>query len=222
MKRSLMSERTADEFYDGLEGSLRFCNAEWLVKWRDLGYEHATWELETSPFLCTEEGAALIEAFESRRQQARLSSFPQRISRTLEVKQSALDRIDKLPDGFPSGLDSEHLHSVNQLRLFWHKSQNAVFIDEQERVIKTILFIMSVIEDICRPILIVSSVGSLPLWESKFQRLAPSINVVSYAGTKPVRKLIQDVEFYEESGCILFQVLLSYPDATVEVIISFF
>jgi Chromo (CHRromatin Organisation MOdifier) domain len=221
MKRPLMPERMANEFHDGPGSSLPFCNAEWLVKWRDLGYEHATWELETSPFLCTEEGAALIKAFESRQQQARLLSFPQRISRALEVKQSGLDKLYKLPDGFPPGLDDEHLHSVNQLRHFWHKSQNAVFIDEQGRVIKTILFVMSVIEDICRPILIVSSVASLPLWESKFQRLAPSINVVSYAGAKSVRKLIQDVEFYEEGGCNMFQVLLSHPDAMVEVIIFF-
>ncbi|KAF3342047.1 Helicase protein MOM1 [Carex littledalei] len=216
MKRPLMPERAADEFYDGPGDSLPFSNAEWLVKWRDLGYEHATWELETSPFLCTEEGTSLIKAFESRRQQARLSSYPQRINRALEVKQSPFERLEKLPDLFPPGLNSEHLHSVNQLRLFWHKSQNAIFIDEQERVIKTILFIMLVIEDICRPIIIVSSAGSLPLWESKFQRLAPNINVVSYTGTKPVRKLMRDFEFYEETGCVMFQVLLSHPDAILE------
>ncbi|XP_078153736.1 uncharacterized protein LOC144548893 isoform X4 [Carex rostrata] len=218
-KRPLMPETAADEFYDGPGDKLPYCNAEFLVKWRDLGYEHATWELETSPFLYTEENASLIKAFESRRQQARLSSYPQRINRALEVKQSPFERLEKFPDLFPPGLNSEnseHLHSVNQLRLFWHKSQNAVFIDEQERVIKTILFIMLVIEDICCPIVIVSSVGSLPLWESKFQRLAPNINVVSYTGTKPVRKLMRDFEFYEESGCVMFQVLLSHPDAILE------
>ncbi|XP_078169539.1 uncharacterized protein LOC144563960 [Carex rostrata] len=215
-KRRLMPESTAYEFYDGPGDNLPYCNAEFLVKWCDLGYEHATWELETSPFLCTEESASLIKSFESRRQQAHFSSYPQRINRALEVKQSPFERLEKLPGCFPPGLNSEYLHSVNQLRLFWHNSQNAVFLDEQERVIKTILFIMLVIEDICRPIVIVSSVGSLPLWESKFQRLVPNINVVSYTGTKPVRKLMRDFEFYEESGCVMFQVLLSHPDAILE------
>jgi chromodomain-helicase-DNA-binding protein 3 len=77
---------------------------------------------------------------------------------------------------------------------------------------------MSILPDVCRPLLIVSTPTSLALWEAKFNRLAPSINVVVYNGEKDVRKTIQDLEFYEK-GSVMFQVLLSHPDAIVEVIV---
>ncbi|KAJ3693915.1 hypothetical protein LUZ60_009395 [Juncus effusus] len=215
-RRALMRDETADEFFDGPADSVAYCNGEWLVKWKDLGYDNATWELENSEFLCKDDALGLIGEFEVRREQARRASDPESACRALEAKQAPLNKLEKLPDGFPPGLDNDHLVSTNKIREFWHKSRNAVFIDEQERLIKTITFIMSVIKDICRPILIVSNMTSLPLWESKFHRLAPNINVVTYTGSKKVRKLIQDVEFYEEGGCIMFQVLLSHPDAILE------
>jgi hypothetical protein len=86
----------------------------------------------------------------------------------------------------------------------------------QERVIKTILFVMSILPDVCRPLLIVST--SLSVWEAKFNRLAASINVVVYNGEKEVRKSIQDLEFYD-NGSMMLQVLLSHPDAILEVIL---
>jgi chromodomain-helicase-DNA-binding protein 3 len=75
---------------------------------------------------------------------------------------------------------------------------------------------MSILPDVCRPLLIVSTSASLALWEAKFNRLAPSINVVVYNGEKGVRKTIQDLEFYEKDS-VMLQVLLSHPDAIIEV-----
>ncbi|XP_043696783.1 helicase protein MOM1-like, partial [Telopea speciosissima] len=83
-----------------------------------------------------------------------------------------------------------------------------------EQYMKVILFIMSLQSDVWRPSLIVSS--ALSVWETQFLRLAPSINVVVYSGNSDVRKSIRALEFYEESGCVMFQVLLSTPDAIVE------
>ena len=76
----------------------------------------------------------------------------------------------------------------------------------------------SILPHIRRPLLIVSTTTSLPLWETKFNRLAASINVVVYNGEKDVRKSIQDLEFYED-GSVMLQVLLSHPDAILEVIL---
>ncbi|KAM0907080.1 hypothetical protein ACQ4PT_016361 [Festuca glaucescens] len=74
---------------------------------------------------------------------------------------------------------------------------------------------MSILPDVCRPLLIVTTSASLALWEAKFNRLAPSINVVVYNGEKDVRKTIQDLEFYEKDS-VMLQVLLSHPDAIIE------
>lgn len=211
-KRPLMSEKEAEEFFNSLGDKFAYCNVEWLVKWKDLGYEYATWELETSSFLCTPEAKDLKRNYESRHEDARRGFDPAKINKG---KQCLFQKLQKLPDGFPPGLDKDHLSSLNRLREFWHNSDGAICLDDQERVIKTILFSMSILPDVCQPLLIVSTSASLSLWEAKFNRLAPSINVVVYNGEKDVRKQIQDLEFYE-NGLVTFQVLLSHPDAILE------
>uniref|UniRef100_J3MAH4 Helicase protein MOM1 n=1 Tax=Oryza brachyantha TaxID=4533 RepID=J3MAH4_ORYBR len=211
-KRSLMPQKEADEFFNCLGDKYAYCNVEWLVKWKDLGYEHATWELETSSFLCTPEAKDLKRNYENRHADARRGSDPAKIKK---VKQSPFQKLQRLPDGLPPGLDKDHLSSLNRLRAFWHNSDGAIFLDDQERVIKTILFAMSILPDVCQPLLIISTSSSLSLWEAKFNRLAPSINVVVYNGEKDVRKQIQNLEFYE-NGSVMFQVLLSHPDAILE------
>ncbi|KAG8094190.1 hypothetical protein GUJ93_ZPchr0012g19846 [Zizania palustris] len=211
-KRSLMPQKEAEDFFDSLGDKFTYCNVEWLVKWKDLGYEHATWELETSSFLCSTESKNLKRNYENRHEAAKRGFDPAKINK---VKQNQFQKLQRLPDGCPPGLDKDHLGSLNQLREFWHNSNGAIFVDDQERVIKTILFAMSILPDVCRPLLIVSTSVSLSLWEAKFNRLAPSINVVVYNGEKDVRKQIRDLEFYED-GSVMFQVLLSHPDAILE------
>ncbi|XP_017701402.2 uncharacterized protein LOC103719900 isoform X2 [Phoenix dactylifera] len=215
-KRLLMPLKLADEFFCGLGNNISYCYHEWFVKWKGLDYEHATWEFENSPFLCSSDGKMLIKDYETRREEAKKASDPSRIEKALQVKKNPFYKLPRLPDGCPPGLDNDHLNSVNRLCEFWHKSQNAVFIDDQERVVKSILFIIALLSHSCRPFLIISTITSLSLWETKFNRVAPSINVVVYNGSKPVRKMIRTLEFYEEGGCIMFQVLLSHPDAIVE------
>ncbi|KAM0854650.1 hypothetical protein ACQ4PT_050296 [Festuca glaucescens] len=211
-KRSLMPQKEAEEYFHSVGNKLVFCNVEWLVKWKDLGYEHVTWELETSSFLCTPEAEELKRSYEIRREAARKASDTAKINK---VKQCPFQKLLKLPDGYPPGLDNVHLSSLNQLREFWHNCHGAILVDDKERVIKTILFAMSILPDVCRPLLIVTTSASLALWEAKFNRLAPSINVVVYNGEKDVRKTIQDLEFYEKDS-VMLQVLLSHPDAIIE------
>ncbi|KAG1361556.1 helicase protein MOM1 [Cocos nucifera] len=212
-KRLLMPQNLADEFFCGLGNNVSYCYHEWFVKWKGLGYEHATWELENSPFLCSSDGTILIKDYETRREEAKKASDP---SRTEKIKRKPFHKLSKLPDGCPPGLDNDHLNSVNWLREFWHKSQNAILVDDQERVVKSILFILASLSHASRPFLIISTITSLSLWETKFNRLAPSVNVIVYNGSKDVRKIIRTLEFYEEGGCIMFQVLLSHPDAIIE------
>lgn len=82
---------------------------------------------------------------------------------------------------------------------------------------KTVLFTMSVLPDVSQPFLILTTPGSLSLWEVQFNKLAPFINVVVYDGGKDELKLIRDLEFYESGSRSMLQVLLSHPDAILEV-----
>ncbi|CAL9080715.1 unnamed protein product [Musa acuminata var. zebrina] len=214
-KRLLMPQKLADEFFSRLGNNFRKCYYEWLVKWKGLGYEDATWEFETSPFLCTCEAMALMKDYEARIE-AKAAFVSSNADKALEFRSNRYIKLTRFPDGFPPGLDNDHLISINRLREFWHRNQNTVFLDDQERVIKSILFILSLLSYACRPFLIISPSTSLPLWEAEFNRLAPSINLVVYNASKDVRKMIRTLEFHQECGPIMFQVLLSCPDAIVE------
>lgn len=76
-----MSEKEAEEFFNSLGDKFAYCNVEWLVKWKDLGYEYATWELETSSFLCTPEAKDLKRNYESRHEDARRGFDPAKINK---------------------------------------------------------------------------------------------------------------------------------------------
>ncbi|XP_035831500.1 chromodomain helicase hrp1 isoform X1 [Helianthus annuus] len=77
----------------------------------------------------------------------------------------------------------------------------------QDRLLKVISFVSSLLDNMKKPILIIASSSARLLWESEFSKWSKSINVVTYKGTKDIRAAIRGSEF---------QVLLSSPDAIVE------
>ncbi|KAJ9698071.1 hypothetical protein PVL29_007263 [Vitis rotundifolia] len=212
-KRLLMPTKQRDDYYTGRAGDIPDCLYEWLVKWRGLGYEHATWELENASFLNSPEAQSLIREYENRCRKAKSASDP---SITDKGRKASLVKLSKLPGAGSIGIDDNHLSCVNKLRENWHKGLNAIVIDDHDRVMRVVLFILSLQADVCRPFLIISTSSVLPLWEAEFSRLASSVNVVVYSGNKDIRRSIRTMEFYEEGGCIMFEVLLAPPEVVVE------
>ncbi|RWR81523.1 helicase protein MOM1-like protein isoform X1 [Cinnamomum micranthum f. kanehirae] len=213
-KRLLMTPKLAAELLSGCGSDALNCCYEWLVKWNGLGYEHATWELENASFLSSHE--ALVKDYECRQEKAKKASDPSRIHKVLQERKTFLQELPNFPSGCPPGLEEDLLSFVNKLRDYWHKCHNAIIIDDQERIMKVILFIISLQSDAYRPFLIISISTSVPTWEAELLRLAPSVNSVVYSGNTDVRKSIRELEFYEESGHPIFQVLVSPPEAIVE------
>lgn len=82
---------------------------------------------------------------------------------------------------------------------------------------KVVAFILSLRSDTYRPFLIISTSAAIHVWEDEFSHWAPSVNVVIYNGNKEIRKSIRKLEFYEEGGCLLFQVLVVLPEIIIEV-----
>lgn len=89
----------------------------------------------------------------------------------------------------------------------------------QERVVKVVLFILSFQRCQKQPFLIITTASDLPLWEAQFSRWASSENIVVYTGNKDIRSSIKTLEFYNEGGCIMFQVLITLPQVFAEVLI---
>ncbi|KAG9445638.1 hypothetical protein H6P81_011766 [Aristolochia fimbriata] len=216
-KRLVISQKDGNMGSDTEKSDSSSYLHEWLVKWKGLGYDEATWELENEAFLSNADARKLMENYEIWRGRARKQSD---LSAVNEVKDASLTKLSKLPVVGLSGLD-HHLSSINKLLENWQNSQNALLIDEQERITKAILFILALQCHVSRPFLVISTMSTLPHWESEFMHLAPSLNVVVYNGDKSIRKNIQALEFYDESGLVLFEVLLTIPDAIIEDINTF-
>ncbi|XP_059430737.1 helicase protein MOM1 isoform X2 [Corylus avellana] len=211
-KRLLMSPGQRAEYHKGSAGDIVDCHYEWLVKWRGLNYEHVTWELENSSFLNSQEGQGLIRDYESRRRKSELTSSVDKIP---ERKKSLLDQFSQMAAGASPGFVNNHLDYINKLCEFREKGQNAVVMDDQERIMKVLALILSLQPDVNRPFLVISTPAALSVWDHEFLHLAPSLNVVVYSGNKDIRKSIRRLEFYEEGGCVLFQILITSPEVVM-------
>ncbi|KAF6167820.1 hypothetical protein GIB67_027598 [Kingdonia uniflora] len=240
-KRLLMSEEQRTEYLNQHLSDISNCSYEWFVKWSCLGYEHATWELENASFLKSPEALTLKRGYESRLEKPiRVCES----SRSDKEMNPSLIKLSKLPDvGIPVPDQYHHLSSVNKLREYWQKGHSAVIIEDQilketmrwkmvtfqlrEHVIllkETRLKVrfgtrrasVSGRVEIDLPFLLISSSPAIYTWEAEFLRLAPSVNVVVYNGNKGARGIIRAVEFYDDGGRVIFQILLSTPDVIVE------
>ncbi|CAN6458268.1 unnamed protein product [Victoria cruziana] len=210
-KRLLMPPKVAEEYFRN-NAQLVYCNGEWLVKWKGLGYEFCTWEMENEPFLTSSEGMTLVEDFETRREKAKQASCPSRAN----MVHSQVDMHIKMQNLYHEKLPVQGLDVNNKLYEYWHRGQNAVIIDDQERIARATMFISLLVSRVSRPFLILSPSSAFAAWESEIMRVEPHIDLVVYNGCKNVRDMIRGLEFYEETGCIMFQVLLSTPDAVAE------
>uniref|UniRef100_A0A3Q7GP49 Helicase C-terminal domain-containing protein n=1 Tax=Solanum lycopersicum TaxID=4081 RepID=A0A3Q7GP49_SOLLC len=152
-------------------------------------------------------GESLIEDFNIRRKKAK-----RRIDKN---QKGQLVKLSTLPAGGSLITDSNLLNNVNKLRECWFKCQNTTVVDDKDRIMKMVLFILS-LSDVCCPFLIVTTSSSLPQWEAEFTRLAPSIDVVVYSGSRDYRRRIKSLEFYDEGGFMMLQVLLSSLEFAIE------
>ncbi|XP_021732343.1 uncharacterized protein LOC110699165 isoform X2 [Chenopodium quinoa] len=185
---------------------------EWLVKWCGLDYDQATWEPEDLSFFKKPETQRLIEEYETRHNKARKPP----LSGNNEAQEKRKDSHFKLGKLMIGGADSCYLNSVNKLREYHHKGHNVVLLDEQDRFVKVIHLVSSLVTQGSWPFLIICPNASLPSWEAEFLHLAASINVVVYGGNADARHIIRSLEFYEDGGQVLLQVLLSSAEAIAE------
>lgn len=178
------------------------CQFEWLVKWKGLEYNHASWELENAPFLRTPNSLKLIHDFEDRHRKEKEEPDHLEIDKG---RRTSCAPLEDLPSGCP-----DHAVHVNKLYECWKMHQNAIVIDEQERVIKAVLFLLSLLKERRGPFLIVTTSTAIPLWEDEFMQWASHANVIVYKGSRDVRRCIRNLELFDEGGSIMFQILLAH------------
>ncbi|CAL1366809.1 unnamed protein product [Linum trigynum] len=191
------------------------CHHEWLVKWCGLDYEHVTWELESASFMNTMEVQSLMRDYEARHEKANTDHSSSEMNKKVATAEGSLANVACLPAGLPTGLDCNHLDVVNNLRDYWLKGTNAVIVDDQERIVKVISFILSLTSTVSLPFLIITTPSALDSWDEDFTRFAGCIYTVVYNGKKDVRRRIRSLEF-GEGGCVMFQVLITTLEVVME------
>ncbi|KAJ4822288.1 hypothetical protein Tsubulata_006393 [Turnera subulata] len=208
LRRLLISPKQDDDCRSGHVGDIVDCHHEWLVKWCGLDYEHATWELETASFMKLPDVQNLKKDYVKRRKKFEGARLVSTIDKNSATKNRPL--ASRLLE-----FDNKYPNSGNNLYAYWQKQQSVV-LDDQERKMKAISFILSLSSNVSSPFLIISSTSSLHSWDDELFRLAPSVYTVVYHGNRGVRESIRALEFAEESGGVMFQVLVTSPEIVIQ------
>nr|AGM20688.1 MET1-2 [Populus tomentosa] len=172
-KRSVMFPNQHVENFSHHAGNILACQFEWLVKWRGLDYEHATWELEIAPFMNSPEAQSLMRDYENRLVKAKGAEYLSIIDKILHLKCKTIKKggnckiltilacslkrlllvnhfACKLSAGGSPEFDYNHLDFVNYLRDYWLKGENAVLINDQDLNVLESMKWEAVIVDECQ------------------------------------------------------------------------
>lgn len=192
-----VSEKEASEVMGahGNEGELIFELADlYLVKWKNIDYEDATWEL----FPETIQDEELIHQFEERNILQDLGKEILPSGKTSNLPPEAINLKSSIT------LRSYQIEGVNWLLTQWQHKRPAILGDEMGlgKTIQTVA-VVNVLKTQMRvrhPILIVTPLSTIHQWHEEFLANT-SLNVVVFQGSHNSRGLISEYEF-------------SYPDCS--------
>uniref|UniRef100_A0A671M0T6 Chromodomain-helicase-DNA-binding protein 4-like n=1 Tax=Sinocyclocheilus anshuiensis TaxID=1608454 RepID=A0A671M0T6_9TELE len=187
-------------------------NCHYLIKWRDLTYDQATWEAEDMD----------IPEFDT----YKLQYWNHRYicARKLLLKTGKMRKLDRPPenpvvdptikfDRQPEYLDTTggtlhpyQLEGLNWLRFSWAQGTDTILADEMGlgKTVQTAVFLYSLYKEghSKGPFLVSAPLSTIINWEREFEMWAPDMYVVTYVGDKDSRAVIRENEFSFENNVI--------------------
>ncbi|XP_024544547.1 CHD3-type chromatin-remodeling factor PICKLE [Selaginella moellendorffii] len=164
---------------------------EYLVKWKELGYDEATWEVKED----IAQFQSQIDYYEKIAKRG-----PRKTKRTAARHQKTFTQFETTPDFLSDGvLHPYQLEGLNFLRFAWQQEKHVILADEMGlgKTIQTIAFLASLKqEEVTDPHLVVAPLSTLRNWEREFATWAPDIHIVVYAGNAKARSVIREFEFF--------------------------
>uniref|UniRef100_A0A4W3HFG3 Chromodomain helicase DNA binding protein 5 n=1 Tax=Callorhinchus milii TaxID=7868 RepID=A0A4W3HFG3_CALMI len=182
----------------------------YLIKWRDLPYDQATWEFEDFD----------IPDFDTMKDNYwnhRLVSGPppslspptateqldcQVTNPDWPVPDGPTVKFDKQPDYIDmtgGTLHSYQLEGLNWLRFSWAQGTDTILADEMGlgKTVQTIVFLYSLFTEghSKGPFLVSAPLSTIINWEREFEMWAPDLYLVTYTGDKDSRSMIRENEF---------------------------
>ncbi|GFO42503.1 chromodomain-helicase-DNA-binding protein 3, partial [Plakobranchus ocellatus] len=202
----------------------------YLVKWRDLSYDQATWEKEDAEIADLQK---YIEDYKNLRlvmygndEAPPAKKGKKSKSKTRREKKELDDELlARLPPAYPTTdlrkqLDKQpkylddtggtlhpyQLEGLNWLRYSWANNTDTILADEMGlgKTIQTIVFLYSLYkEGHCKgPFLVSAPLSTIINWEREFEFWAPDLYVVTYIGDKDSRAVIREHEFSFDDNAI--------------------
>lgn len=208
--------------------TLRDGTTMYLVKWRDLPYDQATWEYQEGGDYEIPDMQKAVDAYWDLRNAAE-NAFSGKKSKGKKGKKSrdrdeGNDRGKSPPPDKPTvdpkkkyekqpsyidetgmELHEYQLEGINWLRFSWAHGTDTILADEMGlgKTIQTISFLYSLYkEGHCRgPFLVSAPLSTIINWEREFETWAPDFYVVTYIGDKDSRAVIREHELsFEENA----------------------
>ncbi|KAJ8683101.1 hypothetical protein QAD02_018893 [Eretmocerus hayati] len=205
--------------------------AMYLVKWRELGYDMATWEDENSDIPGLKQAIEYYSDLRSansvdtptrkgkkgknkKSKTKELMEDEERIPRrytpppekpTTDLKKK-YERQPEFLDVTGMQLHPYQLEGLNWLRYSWGQGIDTILADEMGlgKTIQTITFLYSLYkEGHCKgPFLVSVPLSTIINWEREFETWAPDFYCVTYVGDKDSRTVIRENELSFEEGAV--------------------
>ncbi|XP_040217128.1 chromodomain-helicase-DNA-binding protein 4 isoform X3 [Rana temporaria] len=192
-------------------------NVHYFIKWRDLAYDQASWELEDldiqdydiykqgywnhRELMCGDEGRPSKKI--KKLKLKKLERPPDTPSVDPTVK------YDRQPDYLECTGGTLHpyqLEGLNWLRFSWAQGTDTILADEMGlgKTVQTAVFLYSLYKEghSKGPFLVSAPLSTIINWEREFEMWAPDIYVVTYVGDKDSRAVIRENEFSFEDNAI--------------------
>ncbi|XP_049607663.1 chromodomain-helicase-DNA-binding protein 4a isoform X2 [Syngnathus scovelli] len=193
-------------------------NVHYLIKWRELAYDQATWEADDMDI--PEFDTFKLQYWNHRELMMGDDGKP---GKKIKVK-GRMKRLDRPPenpvvdptikfDRQPEYLDSTggtlhpyQLEGLNWLRFSWAQGTDTILADEMGlgKTVQTAVFLYSLYKEghSKGPFLVSAPLSTIINWEREFEMWAPDMYVVTYVGDKDSRAVIRENEFSFEDNAI--------------------
>ncbi|XP_027891890.1 chromodomain-helicase-DNA-binding protein 4a isoform X1 [Xiphophorus couchianus] len=193
-------------------------NVHYLIKWRDLAYDQATWESEDMDV--PEFDTYKVQYWNHRELMMGDDGRP---GKKIKVK-GRVKRPERPPENpvidptikferQPDYLDTTggtlhpyQLEGLNWLRFSWAQGTDTILADEMGlgKTVQTAVFLYSLYKEghSKGPFLVSAPLSTIINWEREFEMWAPDMYVVTYVGDKDSRAVIRENEFSFEDNAI--------------------
>lgn len=182
---------------------------EYFVKWKNKSYAEATWE--ASSFIKKQHEAELDKFL----QKQKFQCYPKNYNDAIQIETN-FTSLKEQPDYIGSEslrLKSFQLNGLNFLLHAWHNARSAILADQEGmgKTIQAIAFLKYLFHNFNfkGPMLVCVPTSTLATWHMEFEKWAPDMVLVCYAGDSKSRKVIRSHVCENVDGDLIFNVLLT-------------